>query len=54
MGQLAEQTDLLKTQKEIAEAELQLLQIQVQAAEQKLQTLQPSASVDVSNDSATY
>jgi len=34
MRQLAEQTDLLKTQKEIAEAELQLLRMQVQAAQQ--------------------
>ena len=45
MKQLAEQTDLLRTQKEIAEAELQLLQMQVQAAEQQLQSLQPSETL---------
>lgn len=39
MRQIQQQTDLLKTQKEIAEAELQLLRLQVQAAERRSQRL---------------
>ncbi|KPQ32201.1 MAG: Pneumovirus attachment glycoprotein G [Phormidesmis priestleyi Ana] len=55
MQHLAEQTDLLKTQKEIAEAELQLLQMQIQAAEQQLQVSRTAAaSVEVSNDAINY
>lgn len=55
MRHLSEQTDLLTTQKEIAEAELQLLQVQIQAAEQQLQSISPVAvSVGVSDDSIDY
>ena len=39
MEQIAQQTALLTTQREIAEAELQLLRLQVQEAEQKLRSL---------------
>ena len=39
MRQIAQQTDLLNAQKEIAEAELRLLQIQIKEAKQRLQVL---------------
>lgn len=39
MKQIAAQTELLTTQNEIAEAQLQLIQLQVQEAEQRSQTM---------------